>query len=90
MSGEVETLRSTVATLNAETTDLRTKNQELSSLETEQSAEIERLTSENLRYRAGARWPEMFTGASILGIGMFAGAAVHSFGSSRSKSRVRL
>ena len=42
----------------------------------EQKAEIERLTHENIRLRAGAVWPERLTGAGIVLFGMVVGAIV--------------
>ena len=43
--------------------------------ESEQRAELERLTRDNMELRAGARWPEWIAGACILAVGMGAGRA---------------
>jgi hypothetical protein len=49
-----------------------------------------RLETENHRLKAGTRWPEWITGASILAVGMLMGAIFHAWTNRRSHSRVRL
>jgi SH3 domain protein len=86
---ETEELRRQVAELSEETTDLRASKDELESDDEEQRLEIDRLTRENYRLRAGARWPEWITGAGIVVIGMALGALLGRNASRRRQPRVR-
>ena len=62
----------------------------MSSRDDGQRSEIDRLTRENDKLRAGARWPYMIAGASILGAGMLLGAILHASSARRPRPRVRL
>jgi hypothetical protein len=51
---------------------------------------IKKLTVDNLELRAGARYPEWITGASILAAGMALGAMLHRSSGRRTPKRIRL
>ncbi len=86
---ETAELRSRGGLLNEEVTKLRSENALVAARESEQRAELERLTRDNLELRAGARWPEWIAGACILGVGMALGALLR--GSARRQApRIRL
>lgn len=88
---ETETLRSQVQTTSSEIDKLRSGNEALSVNDSLQRAEIDRLVLDNTKLRAGARYPEMIAGASILVAGMILGALLHKSSSSRRPtSRIRL
>ncbi len=90
-------LRERVAELEAELDqarreagELRDSNTSLRGAENETQAEIERLTRENMEYKAGERWPFLITGASILAAGMVMGLIAQWAMSKRSRSsRIR-
>ena len=85
------TLRSQLDTTSGEAGSLRESNQELTSRDDEQRAQIERLTMENMDLKAGERWPYLITGASIFVAGMILGSILHAMSSARSRRpRVRL
>jgi uncharacterized protein YgiM (DUF1202 family) len=86
---EAEDLRKQVAELSEKTTDLRATKDELESDDEGQRLEIDRLTRENFKLRAGARWPEWITGAGIVLIGMALGAVLGRNASRRRQPRVR-
>jgi len=86
---ETAELRSRSGLLNEEAAKLRSENAEFAARESEQRAEVERLTRDNMELRAGARWPEWIAGACILGVGMALGALLR--GSARRQTpRIRL
>src|SRR5262245_46469696 len=86
---ETAELRSRSGILNEEATKLRNENAQIAARESEQRAELERVTRDNMELRAGARWPEWIAGACILGVGMGLGAVLR--GSARSRTpRIRL
>lgn len=90
MEAETRELRETVETLRSEVTTLR---QERAGLETSEStlrSRAQELEAENLRLKAGARWPEWITGAGILVAGMLIGSIVQTWASRRPRSRIRL
>lgn len=88
---ETKTLRSQVQTTSSEIDKLRSGNEALSVNDSLQRAEIDRLVLDNTKLRAGARYPEMIAGASILVAGMILGALLHKSSSSRRPtSRIRL
>jgi uncharacterized protein YgiM (DUF1202 family) len=88
---EVVGLRSQLETTSGEAGSLRESNQELTSRDDEQRADIERLTMENMDLKAGERWPYLITGASIFVAGMILGGILHAMSSARSRRpRVRL
>ncbi len=74
--------------LTSEAEQLREENETLASRDEEQQASIQSLTAENLDLKAGARWPYLLSGASILGAGMVAGLVMGRTG--KKKSRIRL
>ncbi len=89
IESETSELRSRSGLLNEETTKLRGENAQIAARESEQRAELERLTRDNMELRAGARWPEWIAGACILGVGMALGALLR--GSTRRQApRIRL
>jgi SH3 domain protein len=69
-----EEFREQIDSLAGQVDALGQENASLAARDGEQRAEIERLTGENRELKAGARWPEWITGASILGAGMAIGA----------------
>ena len=87
---EVNELRAQLTTTTEEASTLRTQNSEIAGRDGDQRSEIERLTHDNMRLRAGARWPYMIAGASILAAGMIVGAILHAMGGRRQRPRVRL
>ena len=91
LEDEVISLRNRLETTSGEAGSLRESNQELTSRDDEQRAEIERLTMENMDLKAGERWPYLITGASIFVAGMILGSILHAMSSARSRRpRVRL
>ncbi len=85
---EAQKLRDQMQQTNAEADELRQKHQQLAESTGTRQGEMDRLKEENMAYRAGARWPTLFAGASILLGGMLIGALARSTGARR--SRVRL
>ena len=86
---EAAELRTRAKQLGEDTEKLRGENQQLATRESEQRAELERLTRDNLELRAGARWPEWIAGSCILAVGMALGALLR--GSARRQTpRIRL
>ena len=86
---EVAELSERLSKTSNEAGDLRTSNESLAAKDEEQRGEIERLTFDNLKLRAGARWPEMIAGASILAAGMIIGAMLHRSSIRKPSSRIR-
>lgn len=86
---EASQLRDRLDALGRDVERLRRENEQLSTRDVDQKAEVARLSSENLKLRAGARWPEWITGAGILGVGMVLGAILRSV-NRRSTPRIRL
>lgn len=68
---------------------IRLEHDELANRDSEQQAEISRLTRENLELRVGARWPEWLTGAGIVLVGMILGSIV-ARSSNRRQPRIKL
>jgi uncharacterized protein YgiM (DUF1202 family) len=85
-----ERLTSDLDTLQTETGELRRTHEIISSQNAEQEAMIKKLTVDNLELRAGARYPEWITGASILAAGMALGAMLHRSSGRRTPKRIRL
>jgi hypothetical protein len=83
-------LRSELDKTSSDRETLRGSNDSLVATDQEQREAIERLTLENIKLRAGARYPEMIAGASILAIGMLVGAMLHRSSGRRSSPRIRL
>ncbi|MCP5042867.1 MAG: TIGR04211 family SH3 domain-containing protein [bacterium] len=88
---EVANLRTRLSSVSTEADELKTTNKSLSSNDSVQREEIDRLILDNTKLRAGARYPELIAGASILAAGMILGAMLHRSSSSRRPaSRIRL
>ncbi len=85
-----EELRRQVADLTDTTADLRTTNEKIETNDATQRQEIDQLTRENFKLRAGARWPEWITGAGIVLVGMALGALLGRNSGRRRQPRVRL
>jgi len=83
-------LRERFEKISEEVEELRTRNEQLSTRESAQETEMQRLTRENLELRAGARWPEWIAGASILFVGAILGMIVHRSTTRRPSPRIRL
>ncbi len=90
LEAEVAKLRSALETTETEASTLRRNSDEVSKRDSDQKAEIERLTKENYRLRAGERWAEWITGALVLSTGMVLGALLSRISSSRRRQRLRL
>jgi SH3 domain protein len=90
LEAEVAKLRSVLDSSEAEASGLRQRSEELSANDSEQKAEIERLTKENYRLHAGERWAEWITGALVLSTGMALGALLSRISSRRGRQRLRL
>ncbi len=76
--------------VSSEAERLKQENEKLAARDEEQRASIDRLGRENFELRAGARWPEWITGASILVVGMIVGALLHRNATRRPSSRIRI
>jgi SH3-like domain-containing protein len=90
MEHEARELRGTVESLREEVATLRSERGQLESSETSARSRAQELEAENLRLKAGARWPEWITGAGILAAGMLIGSIVQTFASRRPRSRIKL
>ena len=90
LEAQVERLTGQLEATGAEASKLRKSNEELSASDGGQRTEIDRLRTENVELRAGARWPEWITGALILSTGMALGALLRSVSGRRRQSRLRL
>jgi len=91
LENEVVSLRDRLDSVSEERSSLQTTNATLSESDGAQRAEIERLVLDNTKLRAGARYPELIAGASILAAGMILGAMLHkSSANKRPASRIRL
>ena len=89
LESEVESLRSRLDETSTRAETLATENETLSARDREQQDQVLSLTEENLDLKAGARWPYLITGASILASGMLLGALL-SRASGRRKARIKL
>jgi len=87
---EVANLRDVLERTETEASGLRQRSEESSANDGAQKAEIERLTKENYRLRAGERWAEWITGALVLSTGMALGALLSRISSRRTRQRLRL
>ena len=87
---EVATLRNVLESAESEASGLRQRSEDLASNDSDQKAEIERLTKENYRLHAGERWAEWITGALVLSTGMALGALLSRISSRRGRQRLRL
>ncbi len=77
-------------TATREVTRLRTSYDEVSGRDTEQRNELDRLTQDNAKLRAGSRWAELISGALILSTGMVLGSIWRGMASRGKSSRLRL
>ena len=90
MESEAAALRERVGELESANSGLESSSQALREREASRNAELERLAAENRELKAGARWPEWITGATILSVGMLVGAALARLGGRRQSRRIRL
>lgn len=86
----VGTLEQELADLRNETEKLRADNEILTAQDGDQQSKIKQITMENMELRAGARYPEWITGASIFAAGMVLGAWLHRNSARRQPTRIRL
>lgn len=86
----VTELSTQLATLRQETDALSEKTAALSSANSDQKTELDRVTQENMRLHAGDRYPEWITGASILAAGMLLGSLIYRSSTRRQQTRIRL
>jgi uncharacterized protein YgiM (DUF1202 family) len=90
LESETAELRKTSAANALEVAELSKLNEALASDDEQQRLEIDQLRRENMRLKAGARWPEWITGASIVCVGMIIGAILQRTSGRRTSSRIRL
>lgn len=90
LEAESERLRSTLSATTDEAERLRQSNDTLSSSDSGQKSEIDRLTQENYKLRAGTRYAEWLMGALIFCTGMALGAILHGVSGRRRANRLRL
>lgn len=90
LEAEAAELRETLSSTSEEAARLRDSNSTIISTDTTQKEEIERLTKENYKLRAGTVSAEWLTGALILSLGMVVGAILHSLTGRRRNQRLRL
>ena len=76
--------------LTAEVEELRATNAELTEQNASLDARAKKFERENFELRAGARWPEWISGASILLVGGILGIIVHASTGRRQTRRIRL
>jgi len=84
------TLERELDSATREVTRLRSSYEEVSGRDTAQRDELDRLTQENAKLRAGSRWAELISGALILSTGMVLGAIWRGMASRGKSSRLRL
>jgi SH3 domain protein len=90
MKTETAEARGHFGSLTDRVKQLEAENGKLTDADTAQKKELEELTRDNMELRAGARWPEWITGASVLAVGMLMGAIVQSANGRRARPRIRL
>lgn len=90
LEAETEKLRAKTSELETSNTGLASSNHALQERETSRNAELERLAAENRELKAGARWPYLITGATILTVGMIVGAILARLVGRRQSRRIRL
>ena len=88
LEGELASTLEQLTLVTSEAERLREENQALAGRDADQQSSIRSLTEENLDLKAGARWPYLISGASILGIGMLVGLTMGRSG--KKKARIRL
>ena len=87
---DTESLRDQIEMLSKETAELRSANDKLTGSDSSQRLEVDRLTRENYKLRAGARWPEWITGGVIVLVGLALGALLGRNAGRRRQQRIRL
>ncbi len=87
---ETKELRGNAGKAAAEIEELRTANETLTAQHAELEARFKVIERENFELKAGARWPEWISGASILLVGGILGIIVHSATARRQTRRIRL
>jgi SH3 domain protein len=87
---EARTLRERLEKTEDEAERLQAETRSLTTTDTEQRERIAQLTTDNHELRALVRWREWITGASILVVGMIAGALLRRSSSRRRNSRLRV
>ena len=87
---DAASLRDQIETLSKETGELRSANDKLTNDDSRQRLEIDRLTRENYKLEAGARWPEWITGGGIVLVGLALGALLGRNAGRRRQQRIRL
>jgi SH3 domain protein len=90
LEAEVGKLRQTLEQTSAEAARLRASESALTDSDGSRREEIERLTRENAKLRAGTRWAEWLTGGLILSTGMVLGAILSRVAGRRGTRRLRL
>jgi SH3 domain protein len=90
LEADATELRKNLDGATLEVSSLRQSNDELTARDDEQRAEVERLDLENRNLKAGARWPTLIAGASILAMGMVVGWSLSRANTRRSTRRIRL
>jgi SH3 domain protein len=80
LEDQLTVLREELRGLQEEATRLRSENSEIAARDGEQRAAIDALTAENQSLRSASSWPMLVAGASILAIGMIAGAWLRGSG----------
>lgn len=87
---ETASLKEQLEKAQAEAKEAKESFERVDSRDGQQRAELDRLTRENMRMRAGERWVDWLTGASILGLGMAAGAIVRGLAGRGRARRLKL
>jgi len=90
MEAETRELRGTVERLREEVSTLSGERGQLESSESSMRSRAQELEAENMKLKAGDRWPEWITGAGILVSGMLVGSIVQTWASRRPRTRIRL
>jgi SH3 domain protein len=90
LESEVGKLRAALDETRAEATRLRASQAALTDSDGSRRDELERLTRENAKLRAGTRWAEWLTGALLLSTGMVLGAILSRLAARRGTRRLRL
>lgn len=90
LEAELARLRQQLAGLEEANTRLAEGTPSREQDEAVRRAELDRLAAENRQLKAGARWPEWITGATILAGGILVGAVMGSLSRRRNARRIRL
>lgn len=83
-------MRSDHGALTSEVQELRTENTALAGQVASLDQLAKKFERENFELKAGARWPEWISGASILLVGGLLGIIVHASTGRRQQRRIRL